>query len=40
MGEWQAHNAAYWGMKVVNLFSKDFANSLAAKVAQKIMRFS
>jgi hypothetical protein len=32
MGEWQAHNAAYWGMKVVSLFSKDFANSLAAKV--------
>jgi hypothetical protein len=29
MGEWQAHNAAYWGMKVVSLFSKDFANSLA-----------
>lgn len=29
MGEWQAHNVAYWGMKVVSLFSKDFANSLA-----------
>ena len=35
MGKWQAHNAAYWGMKVVSLFSKDFANSLAAKVGSE-----